>query len=49
MKSPTNTCPRSADGIEYGKGEAPKIMRSACSAIIARPKVSSSERIGSER
>ena len=30
-------------------GEAPKIMRKPCSATIARPKVSSSERIGSER
>ncbi len=48
MKSPTKTWPRSACGIENGSGGAPKIMRSACSATIARPKVSSSDerRIG---
>ena len=49
MKSPMSSCPRNIGGIEYGSGAAPKVMRSACSAIIASPKVSSSERIGSER
>jgi hypothetical protein len=49
MKSPMKIWPRSAGGIENESGGAPKIMRSDCSATMARPKVSSSERIGSDR
>lgn len=37
------TWPFSAVGIAAEIGGAPKIIRSACSATIARPKVSSSE------
>ncbi len=49
MKSPMKIWPRKAGGIEKDSGGAPKIMRSDCSATMASPKVSSSERIGSER
>jgi hypothetical protein len=39
--------PFKAAGIDAGRGAAPQAMRMSCSATIARPKVTSSERMGS--
>ncbi len=41
------TEPRNTGGIEADNGDAPQMMRIACSATIARPKVTSRLRIGS--
>ena len=41
------TEPRNAGGIDADSGAAPQMMRIACSATMASPKVTSRLRIGS--